>query len=494
LPGNNWRRGNVIRLNGSLLQKPADSANLDLIIFVQKFSPMLRPRLSQLIDHLSAGLLERGTHVRLALLAALAGEHLLLIGPPGTAKSDLARRLSSAFKSASYFERLLTRFSVPEELFGPLSLASLEQDRYERKIEGYLPTASFAFIDEIFKANSAILNALLALLNEREYDYGAGRIRTPLISVIGASNEIPQEDFLAAFYDRFLLRCEVKPINDGAFPALLALKSQGKLHIDPSLQIARDEWQAWHAARDGVTLPPDIIELLAELRVHLQQHDIHLSDRRWHRLVGLLKTSAYTNGRNEVALWDLWLTQFCAVERPEQAALVEEWFNSQLGTQNGLRHERCETVVKAFETQLELEQQANDLAFDDSGVLSLRQSVGGIESGDVTPRLTGFMRRRRYGSAHIHARTAQIDELIIQINQYITNIDRHIISVAQEVKNHLWINPAYAVTAEASLNNVKLHVEELRQRYLDVRKGFSVLPQLEKDTGIVPEPIAADLH
>jgi MoxR-like ATPase len=467
---------------------------LGFILIVQNFSPMLRPRLSQLIDHLSAGLLERGTHVRLALLAALAGEHLLLIGPPGTAKSDLARRLSSAFKGAAYFERLLTRFSVPEELFGPLSLASLEQDRYERKIEGYLPTASFAFIDEVFKANSAILNALLALLNEREYDYGAGRIRTPLISVIGASNEIPQEDFLAAFYDRFLLRCEVNPIADAAFPALLGLHAQGRLHIDPSLQIARDEWQAWHAARDGVTLGTEIIELLGQLREYLQQQEIHLSDRRWHRVVGLLKTAAYTNGRSEVALWDLWLTQFCAVDRPEQAALVEEWFNSQLGTQNGLRHERCEQVVKAFEAQLELEQQANDLAFDDSGVLSLRQSVGGIESGDMTPRLTGFMRRRRYGAAHINARTAQIDSLITQLNQYVINIDRHIISVAQEVKNHLWINPDYAITAENSLKNAKQHVEALRQRYLDVRKGFSVLPLLEKDSGIVPEPIAVDMR
>ncbi|MGB8855406.1 MAG: AAA family ATPase [Burkholderiales bacterium] len=454
---------------------------------------LLRPRLSQLIEYLCVGLLERGTHVRLALLAALAGEHLLLIGPPGTAKSDLARRLSSAFTGAAYFERLLTRFSVPEELFGPLSLASLEQDRYERKIEGYLPTASFAFIDEVFKANSAILNALLALLNEREYDYGAGRIRTPLISVIGASNEIPQEDFLAAFYDRFLLRCEVKPIQDAAFPSLLAMPPSGRSHPAPGLQISREEWSSWHAARNSVGLPADIIGLLADLRGCLQQHDIHLSDRRWHRIVGLLKTSAFTNGRAEVNVWDLWLTQFCAVDRPEQASVVEEWFSSMLGTHKGLTQERFGHVVKAFESQLELERQANDLSFDDSGKLAIAESIGGAESGDVAPRLTGFMRRKRYGDAHIRARTAQLDELIIQLNQYVIDIDRQIETVALQVNQHLWIAPEYTATARASLQMTRGNSEDLLRRCKSVREGFASLPRLEVDNGMVPEPITADV-
>ena len=178
-------------------------------------------RLRALIDSLEGGLLERSAAVRLVLLAALAGEHVLLIGPPGTAKSELSRRLHRAFDDARYFERLLTRFSTPEELFGPLSLKALEDDRYERLTEGYLPTASIAFLDEVFKANSAILNALLTLLNEREFDNGAGRSRTPLISVIGASNEVPMEEALMAFYDRFLLRVPVTGVSDAAFEQLL---------------------------------------------------------------------------------------------------------------------------------------------------------------------------------------------------------------------------------------------------------------------------------
>ena len=182
-----------------------------------------RPGIRSATAALESGLVDRETEVRLLLLAAFCGEHLLLLGPPGTAKSELGRRLSAVCGGASFFERLLTRFSVPEELFGPLSMRGLENDQYVRQTDGYLPTATVAFIDEVFKANSAILNSLLTILNERLFDNGNERIKVPLLCLVGASNELPESEELGALYDRFLLRSSVE--RQRGIPMLLTMRS-----------------------------------------------------------------------------------------------------------------------------------------------------------------------------------------------------------------------------------------------------------------------------
>ena len=245
-------------------------------------------RLQRLLAVLEHGLLERAAAVRLCLLAALAGEHVLLIGPPGTAKSELARRLHRAFDDAPYFERLLTRFSTPEELFGPLSLKALEHDRYERLTAGYLPTAGIAFLDEVFKANSAILNALLTLLNEREFDNGTGRTRTPLVSVIGASNEVPADEALRAFYDRFLLRVPVAAVSDASFAALLTLPDDdaGRAAADHARRAAG----AAAARASASRCPRGVAAAAVAARAGRGERGIAVSDRRWRQLVGLLRT------------------------------------------------------------------------------------------------------------------------------------------------------------------------------------------------------------
>lgn len=267
----------------------------------------LTNRLRTILSTLAKDLVERDVAVRLALLVALAGEHLLLVGPPGTAKSLVARRLRLAFEGATYFERLLTRFSVPEELFGPLSIKGLEEDRYERLTESYLPTASIAFLDEIFKANSAILNALLTLLNEREFDNGSRREKTPLVAVVGASNELPEGDELDALFDRFLLRLHVAPVSAAAFPTLLHLKD-GEIPILPKeIRLTTDFLDTVREGAEIVEMPDGVTALLGDLRDLCAAEKIPVSDRRWRKIVKLLRTSAFSNGRGSVSIWDCWL-------------------------------------------------------------------------------------------------------------------------------------------------------------------------------------------
>ena len=319
----------------------------------------MKERLRKLIAHLQQGLVERDEPVRLALLAALAGEHLLLLGPPGTAKSELARRLQSVFVGGAYFERLLTKFSVPEELFGPLSIKALEQDRYQRLTERYLPQASIAFIDEIFKANSAILNALLTLLNEREFDNGAERVKTPLIAVIGASNELPEGEELDALYDRFLLRYEVGAVSSEGFGALLDLDDENRpleqgLHLTPELL---SELQAEARA---IPLGGEMRRLLSDLRAHLTEQGRYLSDRRWRKVVKLLQVAALTNGHDRVTVWEGWLLRHCLWDAPGERTAVEQWYQRHLGTDAVVDPERLERLTETWERTLEEERGRRD--------------------------------------------------------------------------------------------------------------------------------------
>ena len=170
-----------------------------------------RDQFRDAVARISDNLVEREEESRLVVLGCAAGEHVLFLGAPGTAKSALGRRLANIC-GGLFFQRLLTRFTTPEELFGPLSLRALENDEYKRRTDGFLPKATVAFLDEIFKANSAILNTLLTILNERTFDNGAGnREECPIRCVIAASNELPESDELDALFDRFLLRKEGEP-------------------------------------------------------------------------------------------------------------------------------------------------------------------------------------------------------------------------------------------------------------------------------------------
>jgi MoxR-like ATPase len=453
-----------------------------------------RARLADLLDALERRLVERRRQVRLALLAALAGEHTLLIGPPGTAKSELARRLHLAFEDARYFERLLTRFSVPEELFGPLSISALEQDRYERQTAGYLPEASIAFIDEVFKANSAILNALLTLLNERQFDNGAGRQDCPLISVIGATNEVPVGEVADAFFDRFLMRLPVVPVSADGFRKLLALDSRDELRVAAALgQAERD---AITRSAHDVRVPDEVAALLAELRHHLDGGQIYVSDRRWTKVLWLLKVAATTESRRELCAWDLGLLPWCTAHDAEGQTAVRDWLLARIGVREALSPPRLTRVVEAFEAQASLEKDAEDLDYDSSGRLKfaaeLEDRVHDAKGAAQVARLH-YTRRRRYGETHVAARLRQIDELAGRIAGYAAELRARRADLTAYVAQSLWVDDEIATLVAANMESIGRALDTLAERVAGARATFTALPRLAVDSGREPEPVAHEL-
>jgi MoxR-like ATPase len=454
----------------------------------------LRTRLVGILSALEHGLVERRRPVRLALLAALAGEHTLLVGPPGTAKSELARRLHLAFRDALYFERLLTRFSVPEELFGPLSISALEQDRYERQTAGYLPQASIAFVDEVFKANSAILNALLTLLNERKFDNGAGRQDCPLISAIGATNDVPAGEVAEAFFDRFLVRLPVVPVSAEGFRVLMAQDCATGEPVGDALD--RADRDALAQAAHEVALTDEVADALARLRLHLEEQSVYVSDRRWMKIAWLLRTAAATEGRAQVSVWDLWLVPWCTAHTAEGQAAVDAWLCAHLGARDTLAPLRVSRVVEAFEAQAALEQEAEDLDYDADGRLrfsaEIDERVHDAKGAASVLRLR-HTRRRRYGEAHVGARLRQVDELAARIGTYVDELRARRADLAAYAAQSLWLDPGFAERLESRLQAMQNALNDLCARTAGARAAFAALPRLPVDSGVTPEPLLHEL-
>lgn len=240
---------------------------------------------------------EREREIRGLVIAMLAGEHVLLLGPAGTAKSAIANTFCNALTGATFFQWLLTRFSTPEELFGPVSLDGLKRDVFRRVTTGKLPCAHVAFLDEIYKANSAVLNALLTAINERAFDNDGGRSTIPLETVVGASNELPEGPELAALHDRFLLRYWVSYTKTpDAFKRLLT-------GSEPAIttRISMADLKQAQAEVEAVVVTDAAVDELFRLRSEIAVEGVTASDRRWRKAVRILKAAAWLDGATEVS-------------------------------------------------------------------------------------------------------------------------------------------------------------------------------------------------
>ena len=296
--------------------------------------PELARRLQDGARRLEAQFLGKEEMIRLLFIAAVAGEHMVMVGPPGTAKSALVRAFADTI-DARYYDYLLTRFTEPNEIFGPVDIQAFRQGAYRRRIEGMLPEAEIAFLDEIFKANSAILNSLLGVLNSRRFSHGNTTMAVPLISLFAASNEVPSDDALSALFDRFLLRVRVDYLDSYQFRGLLqkgaalesrALEAQGQAPAAPPKPAV--------SAKDLVAVQREFGRLLENmdeeflatykgLVFQIRSEGIGLSDRRVVKMLKLFAASAVFDGRDQVTDADFFVLRH-VWNTPEQQDILQE--------------------------------------------------------------------------------------------------------------------------------------------------------------------------
>ena len=301
-------------------------------------------RFKQLLGEMNRGIYEKETEISLSLLAALAGESIILLGPPGVAKSMVARQLKTAFREAQSFEYLMSRFSTPDEIFGPVSIQKLKtSDTYERAVEGYLPTADVVFLDEIWKAGPAIQNTLLTVINEKIFRNGNREMHLPLKLLVAASNELPAKgEGLEALWDRFVIRIESRPIKlEKNFRAMLLEShadfsgSTGVLGNEDfadnadfsDLKITAEEYAEWAEKICKIGVKEEVLDAISAIRKSLravnvdeaaERRNIYVSDRRWKNIVRLLRTSAFMQDREEVDICDLLPIYHCLWQEPEE--------------------------------------------------------------------------------------------------------------------------------------------------------------------------------
>lgn len=334
----------------------------------------LGQRLREVGRALDARYLDKSELVRLLLVTLLAGEHMLVVGPPGTAKSALVRHLSRLV-DARYFEYLLTRFSEPNELFGPIDIKAFREGTFVRRIEAMLPDAEIVFLDEIFKSNSAILNALLSILNERRFFTGSQSLKVPLCSLFAATNEVPNDEALGAIFDRFLVRSLSENLDSFHFHGLVERGIRGEIAelsgADEQVKplVALVEIRAVQARLGQfLSFPEDWMARYKGFIFQIRSEGISLSDRRVVKLLKLFAASALIDGRPTVNDSDFFVLRH-VWNSPDQLPILDDIVGP---------------VLEAHHRDHPEDRRAGVAAADLDGILSELQVIRGILLGGQT--------------------------------------------------------------------------------------------------------------
>jgi MoxR-like ATPase len=266
-----------------------------------------------LARQMGAQFLDKQEIIRLMTISAIAGEHMVIVGPPGTAKSAMIDMFAKLI-DARYFEYLLTRFTEPNELFGPVDISAFREGRYTRRLENMLPTAEIVFLDEIFKSNSAILNSLLHVINERKFQNGPEIVPVPLISLYAASNEVPNDENLAAMFDRFLVRVLSDNLDSYHFHELM------KKGVSLELRSVQQNFDKF------MVFPEEFLTKYKGLVFQIRSEGISVSDRRAVKLLKLFAASAVFDGRTRVHDGDFFILRHIW-NNLDQVELLEEIIN-----------------------------------------------------------------------------------------------------------------------------------------------------------------------